>query len=530
MWLSAFLAPGRPRPRPARRRDRLPLRCEALEDRCLPSSYGFTEIAEFGPNSYFSQPIMTGTLNDHGTVTFRAHLSSGGEGAFTRDMQGNLGIIALTDDVISAMHIGGRINDSGTVSFGADLRDGTQAVFTGNRQGLTRITDTRPDSPFSDILPQAADVTNQGLVAFRATLKSGGTGVFTERAGEPPQTLYVTGGRFADILNQNIQRNGSLVAVLATLSAGGEGVFLGDGVTTTTIVTTGNTYSAFAAPVANDSGLVAFDATRTDGSQAIMTGDGTRLTTVAATGGPFRDFTGNVSINNDGQIVFAADLASGGRGIFSVRGGAVDEIIGTGAPLFGSTVRSFAAVPFSPRALNNFGQFGFLANLADGRTVWVRADSLTVSSAADSGPGSLRAAIAAAQSGDTIRFDPRLAGQTITLTGGELAITKSLDIEGLGPDQLTVSGNHASRVFDISGGVTVAIAGLTMTDGLADGSAPVLASTGGAILNFGALTLADDVLSNNQAVGDASTSPLGKPGRALGSGLANLGPAPLPIF
>src|SRR5262249_17394379 len=115
-------------------------------------------------------------------------------------------------------------------------------------------------SPFSAILPQAADVTNQGLVAFRATLKAGGTGVFTERAGEPPQTLYVTGGQFADILNQNIQRKGNLVAVLATLNSGGEGVFLGDGVTTTTIVTTGDTYSAFASPVANDAGLVAFEA------------------------------------------------------------------------------------------------------------------------------------------------------------------------------------------------------------------------------------------------------------------------------
>jgi hypothetical protein len=137
-------------------------------------------------------------------------------------MAGNLGVIALTNDVIAAVPIGGRINDSGTVSFCATLRDGTQAIFTGSGQELTRIADTSPDSPFSAILPQAADVTNQGLVAFRATLKSGGTGVFTERAGEPPQTLYVTGGQFANILNQNIQRNGTRVAILVTLSSGGK--------------------------------------------------------------------------------------------------------------------------------------------------------------------------------------------------------------------------------------------------------------------------------------------------------------------
>ena len=158
--------------------------------------------------------------------------------------------------------------------------------------------------------------------------------------------------------------------------------------------------------------------------------------------------------------------------------------------------------------------------------------TLTVTSNLDTGvpgDGSLRGEIAAAKSGDTIAFDPSLAGQTITLTSGELAIAKSLDIEGLGPDQLTVSGNHASRVFDISSGATVTIAGMTITDGLANGRSPVLASTGGGILDFGTLTLSNDVLSNNQAVGDAGTSPLGKQGRALGGGLANLGTAPLAI-
>jgi hypothetical protein len=124
--------------------------------------------------------------------------------------------------------------------------------------------------------------------------------------------------------------------------------------------------------------------------------------------------------------------------------------------------------------------------------------TLTVLTNADSGDGSLRAVIAAAGDGDTINFDRHLRGATITLTSGELAITKSLGIEGLGADRLTVSGNHASRVFNISGGVTVTIAGLTITDGLALG-AP---GNGGGINNTGGtLTLTHDVLSNNQAVG-----------------------------
>src|SRR5438552_3665117 len=90
--------------------------------------------------------------------------------------------------------------------------------------------------------------------------------------------------------------------------------------------------------------------------------------------------------------------------------------------------------------------------------------TLTVTNPADSGDGSLRAAIAGAHSGDQIVFDTSLRGQTITLTSGPLAITQSLNIEGPGADQLAVSGNHASRIFAASGGVTVTIAGLTITD------------------------------------------------------------------
>src|SRR5690348_12627114 len=46
--------------------------------------------------------------------------------------------------------------------------------------------------------------------------------------------------------------------------------------------------------------------------------------------------------------------------------------------------------------------------------------TLTVLKNNDSGPGSLRAEIAAAHAGDAIRFAGKLDGQTITLTGGEL--------------------------------------------------------------------------------------------------------------
>src|SRR3981081_2580491 len=60
------------------------------------------------------------------------------------------------------------------------------------------------------------------------------------------------------------------------------------------------------------------------------------------------------------------------------------------------------------------------------------ATNYTVTNTADSGPGSLRAAISAAASGDKINFAPTLNGQTITLTSGELLINKNLSIQGPG--------------------------------------------------------------------------------------------------
>src|SRR6516225_1711232 len=76
--------------------------------------------------------------------------------------------------------------------------------------------------------------------------------------------------------------------------------------------------------------------------------------------------------------------------------------------------------------------------------------TLTVTNNLDSGPGSLRAEIAAAQNNDKIVFAPSLNGKTIALTSGELAITKGLTIQGPGASQLTISGNNRFRVFEVN--------------------------------------------------------------------------------
>jgi hypothetical protein len=127
----------------------------------------------------------------------------------------------------------------------------------------------------------------------------------------------------------------------------------------------------------------------------------------------------------------------------------------------------------------------------------------TASTLADGGAGSLRQAIANAAPG---AFIVLTRTGTITLTNGELAISKDLGLVGPGAAALAISGNSASRVFNI-GDAAVSISGLTIRDGHArdgsdgatDGAAGLPGEPGGGIYNEGVLTLSDCVLTNNSA-------------------------------
>ncbi len=119
----------------------------------------------------------------------------------------------------------------------------------------------------------------------------------------------------------------------------------------------------------------------------------------------------------------------------------------------------------------------------------------TVLNPNDSGPGSLRDTIATAPSGSTIQFDPGLANQTIGLTSGELLLSKDLTISGLGANQLAVSGNFNSPVFEVSSGVTASISGLTIESGNASDG------TGGGIDNGGTVSLASCTVTGNMGSG-----------------------------
>jgi hypothetical protein len=124
--------------------------------------------------------------------------------------------------------------------------------------------------------------------------------------------------------------------------------------------------------------------------------------------------------------------------------------------------------------------------------------TLTVTNLADSGHGSLRAQLAAAAPGDTVVFRQGLSG-TIFL-GSTLGVTKSLTVQGPGPDALTLYGQQATQVFRVTAGVTAGISGLTVAGGWD--------TQGGGIRNDGSLTLDRVTVRDNEA-GDAFLTGLG---------------------
>jgi predicted outer membrane repeat protein len=137
------------------------------------------------------------------------------------------------------------------------------------------------------------------------------------------------------------------------------------------------------------------------------------------------------------------------------------------------------------------------------------ATTITVTNTNDSGPGSLRQALADANDGDTINFDPSV--NTVTLTTAELVITKSITISA-SPQIVTVARASQTefRIFHVMPGHSVEIDGLTISGGHITGG------NGGGILNDNStLTIAHCTVSGNAIVGTNSAN--------SGGGISNSG-------
>jgi hypothetical protein len=119
--------------------------------------------------------------------------------------------------------------------------------------------------------------------------------------------------------------------------------------------------------------------------------------------------------------------------------------------------------------------------------------TLTVTSLADSGPGTLRDMISAASCGQTITFVAGLSGTVVLTTA--IGIGRDMAIIGPGAANLTISGSNSTTVLSV--GATASISGLTITGGF-EGGFPV---GGAGVGNGGNLTLSNCVITGNSDQG-----------------------------
>jgi hypothetical protein len=157
--------------------------------------------------------------------------------------------------------------------------------------------------------------------------------------------------------------------------------------------------------------------------------------------------------------------------------------------------------------------------------------TVTVSSLADSGAGSLRETLSSAEVGSVVS----LKGLTGTLTlASELVVSKNLTLEG--GSGVVLSGDGKTRVLNVAAGSSVTLKGLKLTGGksLAATSSNLKAraaiagqggiifnagtlviqtgteisggeaTQGGGVYNAGALTLEGGIIKGNKAVGTAT--------------------------
>ena len=114
----------------------------------------------------------------------------------------------------------------------------------------------------------------------------------------------------------------------------------------------------------------------------------------------------------------------------------------------------------------------------------------------DAGTGSLRQAVQDVVAGNFVTFASNVTG-VITLSSGQIAISKDMNILGPGANVLTVSGVTNNRILFVTN-ATVNVSGLAFANGN-------IASNGGAIfLGSGALSINQCVLSNNACRGTSA--------------------------
>jgi len=261
-----------------------------------------------------SHPDVNGAVD----TSFYGELPRGGQGTFLH-RDGRLQIVADTHGAIASIGpLGPTMNEAGTVAFRADSTNGASGVFAGDGSAITTVADTNgPWSRFHG-LPV---ITHDDTVVFRADRKDGVHGIYACREGSI-RTVAETEEQFESFSLFPSANDRGTVAFAATLRGGAAGIFTDDAGRITRVTETDGAFEAYRGALITGLGDIVMIATPRGGSLGLFDGPNPDADRILALGDSLLDttvddFAANpVSINACGQVAIRANLADGRQAIF----------------------------------------------------------------------------------------------------------------------------------------------------------------------------------------------------------------------
>jgi hypothetical protein len=407
---------------------------------------------------------------------------------------------------------------------GTELAIDSNVTITGPGANLLTISGGGVSRVFNiGSVSQTVNVTLSGMTLTNGTTATSGGGIYNGSTGTLALTNCTLAGNSATQPGSSgggIDNASTGAITLANCTFSGNSADFGGGIfnsdtgtlTLTNCTLSGNSATNFGGGIVN---LSTAAATLTNctvaGNSATNSGDG-----IFNTGGGTVTLQNTIDVDSsNGAITDAGYNIIGGTAAEAGLGGLRDN---------GGPTQTMALLPGSPaidagsNALavdaNNVALTGDergLARVVNGTVdigAYEAVSSLVVKNTNDSGPDSLREVVKDIAPYGTVTFSDGTNGttdfqggtNTITLTTGAISIYQGVTITGPGAGKLTLDGNQASRIFNISPFVGVNISGLTITHGNGDGG-----GNGGAIYNIGSLTLSDCVITGNSGYGGGVT-------------------------
>ena len=354
---------------------------------------------------------------------------------------------------------------------------------------------------------------------------NGSSSVFDVIAGteETPvklTNLVITGGR-VQYVGGGINNSGNLHIINSKIEGNhagyGAGIYNEGTLRAVNVEIAGNTASNYGGGIFNNYDVTLVNATVTN-NKATNTGSGIHNQETMSVYNSIVVLNGNGEVDSD-IFHLEREVLNGYNTLstFTEWTNATDcREYDPASPLFNDPENSDYSLAVNSQAVNAgnndyvtaetdlAGNIRILYGIVDlGAYEWHREDASTVVTTLEDvidetdGFISLREAVSLyAVEGDTVTFDPSLAGGTITLNGDQFEITKGISIDASAIGGITIDANGESPVFNVSGGTEeapVELINLTIT-----GSSAVN-DKGGAIYNSGTLSVANCIITGNSA-------------------------------